>query len=145
MIILYICSYNRKNDKNSRKMAGRVITIDEELQGLYNRIQANDKEYTDMFEKLSNLWSKLDDESLSSQKKMDIVLSGEYILTKLRTYVTDEHFKVKSFLSRKDVPPSWIAVFKQRDATLSTYGLKITDLRDDIETLSKVAWFFRDK
>lgn len=126
-------------------MAGRTITIDEELQSLYNKIQAYDKEYSELFGKLTDLWGKLDDEKIPSSKKMDIVLSGEYIMTKLRTYVTDEHFKVKSFLARKDVPPTWIAVFKQRDATLSTYNLKLNDLRDDIETLSKVAWFFRDK
>ena len=127
-------------------MAGLLANIqntDVQLQQLYNTIQKSDGEYQEMFGRLAELWRELDDENKSSVEKMNIVLSGEYILTKLRTYITDEHFKVKAILARKDVSPSWIAVFKQRDATLATYGLKLNDLREDIEVLSKVAWFFQ--
>lgn len=94
----------------------------------------NDDKINELFSKIEDLIDKSHD---SDSKKIDILISTEYLVTKIRTIVITEQLQVNQLLT-SETTEVVKAIFKQRNTYLGIVNQRLNELREDASTIQKL-------
>lgn len=94
----------------------------------------NDDKINELFSKIEDLIDKSHD---TDSKKIDILISTEYLVTKIRTIVTTEQLRVNQLLV-SEATEVVKAIFKQRNTYLGIVNQRLNELREDASTIQKL-------
>ena len=110
----------------------------EQVNNLINLMARNSVEYDNLLGKISSALESLELE-INYKQKYDVILGVEFLLFKLRVKVTFETMKVKHLLGA-ELPVSVQAKFKQRSEYLSTYLIRLNEIRDEVAVIQKMVY-----
>lgn len=94
----------------------------------------NDDKINELFSEIEDLIDKSHD---TDSKKIDILISTEYLVTKIRTIVTTEQLRVNQLLV-SEATEVVKAIFKQRNTYLGIVNQRLNELREDASTIQKL-------
>jgi len=98
---------------------------DDQIESLFLRIE----EKTDVI---------LEDEDI--QKNFEAVISTEFLMVKLRVFITHELSSVKLILNNNESNKLIIPIFKKREVYLLSMIQRLNELRDDLTTIQRTIY-----
>lgn len=98
-----------------------------------------DERINSLLEKLINDTQELE-ENVPANKKYDIILATEYLLTRLRFVVADELIKVEHALVIENNEVAVKAYFTKRKSYLMIVNQRLLEIREDLNVLSRMTY-----
>lgn len=114
-----------------------VINGQDTANRLMAQFDKKDKRINELFDMLHNY---AEDYSDNIQHNLQLTLSMEFILMKLRVAIVSETSVVKSVLNGVNLNPTIKVAFSKRLDYLNTVDTRLNELRDDYNSIQKMAY-----
>lgn len=117
-----------------------TVEVIQDINKLYSLMYQKDQKYKELFDKIVESTEDLEDDSITSKQKYNIIIAVEFLLVRLRFLLSNEQTQVKSFINNKATTPAWLQQFKARDVLLASYHQKLGEIREDVSILQKAMY-----
>lgn len=120
------------------------MSDDTALNKMRTESQKKESKIDELFEIIVNGTEEFEDIDLSATEKYDILISHEYVLTRLRLLIADELRRIEYILSNDSVLSTQEKVFlTKRKNYLLVVNTRLNEIREDLNTLQKTTYFLR--
>lgn len=115
-----------------------------------NKIKAEsskkESKINELFETIINGTEEFENIDSSANDKYDILITHEYVLTRLRFLIADELRRIEFALSNDSVLSTQEKVFiTKRKNYLLVVNTRLNEIREDLNTLQKTTYFLKSK
>lgn len=113
-----------------------------DINNLAAQFAKRDKEINEIFESLVEDTDAYDNNQEENLKK---TIAMEFKMFRLRTIVCKEIVLIKQILNNNDnsIPSSLLSIFKKRDVYLASVNGKLTEMREDFNSIQKICYVNR--
>ena len=122
------------------------ISNDSVLNKMKSECEKKESKINELFEAIIAGTEEFEDLDMSATEKYDILISHEYLLTRLRLLIADELRRLDFALAHDSVLSAQEKGFMtKRKNYLITVNTRLNDIREDLNTLQKTTYFLKSR
>lgn len=107
---------------------------------------AKEAKIAELFGVLVDGTENFEDIELPTTEKYDVLITHEYLLTRVRILIADELRKIDFALSNEQVLSGQEkAFYNKRKTYLLSVNARLNDIREDLNVLQKTTYFMKDR